>query len=78
MAQREASVMSKNWQESRSSDITRNKQELSQSPMRAARGLLEEIDRDGEVGVVRDVSALAMDLHVTNCAQCSLSLELLS
>lgn len=46
MAKREALVMSKNWQESRSSDLARNKQEWSQSSTRAALGLLKEIARD--------------------------------
>lgn len=42
-AKREAWVMSKNWQESRSDDLTRNKQELScKSVTQAALGLLEE------------------------------------
>lgn len=47
MAEGEASVMSKNRQESRSSDLTRNKQESSKSMRKAALGLfLKEVDRD--------------------------------
>lgn len=48
-AKREAWVVSKNWQESRSDDLTRNKQELScKSIIQAALGLLEEYcGRDG-------------------------------
>lgn len=48
-AGREAWVVSKNWQESRSDDLTRNKQELScKSVTQAALGLLEEYcGRDG-------------------------------
>lgn len=42
----ETSVMSENWQESRSSDLPRKEQDLSQSPVRAALGLLEGTDRD--------------------------------
>lgn len=45
MTKRETSVMRENWQEIRSSDLPRKEQDLSQSPVRAALGLLEETDR---------------------------------